>query len=152
MPIYEYICRDCGTKFEEWLKASESDKEQPCPSCEGLSPRCVSQTSFVLKGSGWYVTEYGKNSASSDKSANKPESAENSNTAPEKNENSSSSSEKNDNATAAESSSSSSEKQQKDAKPVTDKKNDTVVQNKSTKSENSQSTTTKKEKTTVSKA
>ncbi len=52
---------------------SEEKDPQKCPSCGTLSQRQVSQTSFVLKGSGWYVTEYGKNSASTssnDKYAN----------------------------------------------------------------------------------
>ncbi len=65
MPIYEYQCKKCSTIFEEWLNSSESDLEQTCPNCKEKAQRIVSQTSFVLKGSGWYVTEYGKNSASS---------------------------------------------------------------------------------------
>ncbi len=68
MPIYEYNCPNCGNNFEEWLKVSECEEPQPCPNCKSQSHRIVSQTSFVLKGEGWYVTEYGKNSASSKKS------------------------------------------------------------------------------------
>ncbi len=67
MPIYEYKCPECGTAFEEWLKVSECENPQPCPNCKGEAHRIVSQTSFVLKGEGWYVTEYGKNSASTKK-------------------------------------------------------------------------------------
>ncbi len=65
MPIYEYNCPHCDTNFEEWLKVSEADSVQQCPECGKDAQRFVSQTSFVLKGSGWYVTEYGKDSASS---------------------------------------------------------------------------------------
>ncbi len=65
MPIYEYQCNKCATIFEEWLNSSESDSLQTCPNCQEKAQRIVSQTSFVLKGSGWYVSEYGKNSASS---------------------------------------------------------------------------------------
>ncbi len=64
MPIYEFHCQKCNTTFEEWLKMSEEKEPQICPECNALAQRQVSQTSFVLKGSGWYVTEYGKNSAS----------------------------------------------------------------------------------------
>lgn len=59
MPIYEYECPKCGTVFEEWGKATESHQEEPCPKCGTLSPRVISRTSFVLKGDGWYVSDYG---------------------------------------------------------------------------------------------
>lgn len=59
MPIYEYQCPKCGRIFEEWVKSSEVHKEEPCPDCGTLSPRIISRTSFVLKGDGWYVSDYG---------------------------------------------------------------------------------------------
>ncbi|MDE5879988.1 MAG: zinc ribbon domain-containing protein [Desulfovibrio sp.] len=59
MPIYEYQCPKCGNVFEEWVKASEAHKEEPCPKCGTPSPRIMSRTSFVLKGDGWYVSDYG---------------------------------------------------------------------------------------------
>ncbi|MDO5483711.1 MAG: zinc ribbon domain-containing protein [Desulfovibrionaceae bacterium] len=59
MPIYEYQCPQCGHVFEEWVKASESLGEEPCPRCGAVAPRVMSQTSFVLKGGGWYVSDYG---------------------------------------------------------------------------------------------
>ncbi len=41
-----------------------------CPSCGGNMKKLISSTSFVLKGSGWYVTDYGdKNRKSSKKEA-----------------------------------------------------------------------------------
>lgn len=60
MPIYEYRCNDCQQIFEEWCKHVEpQDATHPCPICHGTSQRIMSQTSFALKGEGWYVTEYG---------------------------------------------------------------------------------------------
>lgn len=59
MPIYEYQCPKCGRVFEEWVKASEAHKEEPCPDCGAPSKRIMSRTSFVLKGDGWYVSDYG---------------------------------------------------------------------------------------------
>ena len=59
MPIYEYECPKCGEVFEEWVKSSESREDKPCPKCGTPSPRIVSRTSFVLKGDGWYVSDYG---------------------------------------------------------------------------------------------
>ncbi len=59
MPIYEYQCPKCGKVFEEWVKSSEAHKEEACPVCGTPSPRIISRTSFVLKGDGWYVSDYG---------------------------------------------------------------------------------------------
>lgn len=59
MPIYEYQCPRCGRVFEEWVKASEAHREESCPDCGTPSPRIISRTSFVLKGEGWYVSDYG---------------------------------------------------------------------------------------------
>ncbi|WP_027188022.1 FmdB family zinc ribbon protein [Desulfovibrio cuneatus] len=60
MPIYEYRCNDCQQIFEEWCKHVEpQEATHPCPICHGTSQRIMSQTSFALKGEGWYVTEYG---------------------------------------------------------------------------------------------
>lgn len=59
MPIYEYQCPKCGNVFEEWVKSSQADQDKPCPLCGTPSPRILSRTSFVLKGDGWYVSDYG---------------------------------------------------------------------------------------------
>ncbi len=59
MPIYEYACPKCRTTFEEWLKADDEAGTHPCPACGCDAPRILSPTSFILKGGGWYATEYG---------------------------------------------------------------------------------------------
>ncbi len=59
MPIYEYRCKDCAHVFEEWQKDFE-DRIETCPACGGQAPRIISNTSFILKGSGWYVTDYAR--------------------------------------------------------------------------------------------
>ncbi len=107
MPIYEYHCKNCNNTFEEWLKVSDAEKSQPCPQCSQQADRFVSQTSFVLKGGGWYVTEYGKNSASS--SHNAPTSSkQNSDTATASADSSSSTKESGSSSSTSESSTSSS--------------------------------------------
>jgi putative FmdB family regulatory protein len=59
MPIYEYACNGCGHEFEEWQKITDAPVSK-CPSCgERKVERLVSLSSFHLKGSGWYVTDYG---------------------------------------------------------------------------------------------
>ena len=62
MPIYEYECTSCGHVFEEWQKSYE-DNDVSCPLCGSPSKRLISNTAFILKGSGWYVTDYGYKSS-----------------------------------------------------------------------------------------
>ncbi len=59
MPIYEYRCQKCHKVFEEWHKHADEDTSHPCPECQGTAERIISNTSFMLKGGGWYATEYG---------------------------------------------------------------------------------------------
>lgn len=59
MPIYEYRCTKCHKQFEEWQKNFSSSEHEICPDCGGDAVRLISNTSFILKGKGWYVTEYG---------------------------------------------------------------------------------------------
>lgn len=61
MPIYEYICTDCGKEFEVIQKASEAPLTQ-CEACGGTLEKKLSLTSFQLKGSGWYKDGYQQSS------------------------------------------------------------------------------------------
>lgn len=59
MPIYEYHCGACGHEFEVIQKITDRPIRK-CEACGRLqAKRGISQTSFVLKGSGWYATDYG---------------------------------------------------------------------------------------------
>jgi putative FmdB family regulatory protein len=59
MPIYEYVCNSCGHEFEEWQKITDAPVRK-CPACgKRKVERLVSLSAFHLKGSGWYVTDYG---------------------------------------------------------------------------------------------
>jgi len=64
MPIYEYRCECCGKEFEEWQKFSDPPVQR-CNDCGGVTRRLISQSSFVLKGTGWYATDYGRGSSGS---------------------------------------------------------------------------------------
>ncbi|MDR1776341.1 MAG: zinc ribbon domain-containing protein [Desulfovibrio sp.] len=66
MPIYEYFCPVCRKVFEEWTKSVNDDTVEPCPQCGASSSRVMSHTSFVLKGGGWYVSDYGYRKGISD--------------------------------------------------------------------------------------
>ena len=57
MPIYEYKCEKCGKEHEVMQKMTEKPLTV-CESCGGRLKKLISNTSFVLKGSGWYVTDY----------------------------------------------------------------------------------------------
>lgn len=59
MPIYEYYCTHCDRTFEEWTQHHDAPASLRCTKCGGEAGRIVSNTSFMLKGKGWYVTEYG---------------------------------------------------------------------------------------------
>jgi putative FmdB family regulatory protein len=62
MPIYEYRCEKCGKEFEAWQRISD-DPIGNCSECGGTARKLISQSTFVLKGSGWYVTDYGNRSS-----------------------------------------------------------------------------------------
>jgi putative FmdB family regulatory protein len=66
MPIYEYCCEDCHQIFEEWQKDFQ-DRDKVCPVCGGTAQRVMSNTSFVLKGGGWYASGYSKPSGGNGK-------------------------------------------------------------------------------------
>jgi putative FmdB family regulatory protein len=75
MPIYEYECTQCG-KIEEALQKFSDKPLKKCRHCSGKLHKLVSQSSFHLKGTGWYVTDYTNRSqtasASSESKAEKP--------------------------------------------------------------------------------
>jgi putative FmdB family regulatory protein len=58
MPIYEYECDKCGHAFEREQRISDPPVKT-CPKCKGRKvTKLISQTSFVLKGGGWYADGY----------------------------------------------------------------------------------------------
>lgn len=70
MPIYEYACQACGHALESLQKISDPPLTD-CPECGRPELRKqVSAAGFVLKGGGWYVTDFkdkgGKSGGSSE--------------------------------------------------------------------------------------
>jgi putative FmdB family regulatory protein len=57
MPIYEYKCKKCGKQFEAFQGITEPDLKT-CKFCKGKVHKMMSLSSFSLKGSGWYATDY----------------------------------------------------------------------------------------------
>ena len=70
MPIYEYECTKCGT-IEEALQKFSDRPLTKCRHCKGKLTKLVSQSTFHLKGSGWYATDYANKSKSSGKPSKK---------------------------------------------------------------------------------
>ncbi len=57
MPIFEYQCRKCG-KVTERIEGNHDRALAKCPSCGGKVERLISPGAFILKGTGWYATDY----------------------------------------------------------------------------------------------
>ncbi len=84
MPTYEYRCPD-GHDFEKFVqKISLASSELPCPICGKIAQRRISAGGgLVFKGSGFYITDYGKdgkkdlraNAGSASSTSDKPSSA-----------------------------------------------------------------------------
>jgi putative FmdB family regulatory protein len=72
MPIYEYECMQCG-KIEEAIQKFSDEPLSTCRSCSGELHKLISQSTFHLKGSGWYVTDYA-NKSKTDSGTQKKES------------------------------------------------------------------------------
>ena len=62
MPIYAFVCDNCGHEFDRLQKMSDADPTT-CPSCgKETVKRKITAPSFRLSGSGWYETDFKKDS------------------------------------------------------------------------------------------
>src|SRR6185503_11743819 len=69
MPLYEYQCEACNTRFERIQKYSDPPIET-CPACgKGPVRKLLSSPAIQFKGSGWYITDYAKKPSSDGSSA-----------------------------------------------------------------------------------
>ena len=64
MPIYEYQCENCG-EFEITQKITD-DPLKSCPTCGHNVKKLISNSTFKLMGTGWYLTDYARKGQSSD--------------------------------------------------------------------------------------
>lgn len=67
MPIYEYDCAKCGT-FEATQRITDKPLAK-CPTCKSKVKKLISNTSFQLKGTGWYITDYARKGKTGDSKA-----------------------------------------------------------------------------------
>jgi len=78
MPIYEYECTKCG-KTTEAIQRFSDPPLSSCSHCSGKLHKLISMSTFHLKGSGWYVTDYaGKNQSTDANKAAEPAKTESS--------------------------------------------------------------------------
>jgi putative FmdB family regulatory protein len=63
MPIYEYECSKCG-RIDEVLQKFSDKPLAKCKHCSGKLHKLISHSSFHLKGTGWYITDYANKSQS----------------------------------------------------------------------------------------
>lgn len=65
MPLYEYQCDSCSHRFETIQKFSDPPVSV-CPSCGGPVKKLLSSPAIQFKGSGFYITDYGRKNGSGD--------------------------------------------------------------------------------------
>lgn len=76
MPIYEYECGSCGGRFDVVQKFSDPQVTE-CRLCGARNvKKLLSPAAFVLKGSGWYVTDYASSDRKKGMESEKPKESE----------------------------------------------------------------------------
>ncbi len=71
MPLFEFLCESCGRTLE----VIQSFKEKPptiCDRCGGPLKKLLSAPAFQFKGTGWYVSDYGKSGSSAPEKGDAP--------------------------------------------------------------------------------
>jgi putative FmdB family regulatory protein len=71
MPLYDYRCTQCGRTLEVRHGFNESYNE-PCPACNGALARVFNPAPIVFKGSGFYVNDSRKSSATTETKSESP--------------------------------------------------------------------------------
>jgi putative FmdB family regulatory protein len=70
VPLYEYQCETCG-RFEVMRKFSDPPLSV-CPTCRGSVDKLLSAPAIQFKGSGWYVTDYPRQTAKAEAKTDGP--------------------------------------------------------------------------------
>lgn len=65
MPLYEFECDVCAHRFERIQKFSDPNPEA-CPKCGGHVQKLLSSPAIQFKGSGFYLTDYGRSGGKTD--------------------------------------------------------------------------------------
>ena len=73
MPIFEYICPECENTQETLVLSDVDTHEEKCKICGRRMEKQISLSSFHLKGTGWYATDYANKSKNKNKDKSKKE-------------------------------------------------------------------------------
>lgn len=67
MPTYSYVCKACGHGFERFQTMTDKVVKK-CPSCGKLKVKRLigAGAGLIFKGSGFYITDYGRKSSGGD--------------------------------------------------------------------------------------
>ncbi len=69
MPIYEFVCKDCGSSFEKRV-AFTATTTPACGSCSSDNvQRQFSAPAIHFKGSGWYINDSKKGQSNTESSS-----------------------------------------------------------------------------------
>jgi putative FmdB family regulatory protein len=75
LPLYEYRCLKCN-KHSEKIEKMDGPHLKKCPHCGSKVESVLTAPAIQFKGSGWYVTDYGRKTSGGDSKADKGETAE----------------------------------------------------------------------------
>jgi putative FmdB family regulatory protein len=67
LPLYEYRCLKCDRHTDK-IENLNGPHLKKCPHCGGKVESVITAPSIQFKGSGWYVTDYGKKTSGGDSS------------------------------------------------------------------------------------
>ena len=71
MPLYEFRCPH-GHDFEKFYRSIGAARtEEQCPECGAMAERVMSAAGLVFRGSGFYITDYGKDGKKAERDAAK---------------------------------------------------------------------------------
>ena len=76
MPLYEYKCGKCG-KIKELIQKFTDVPLKICNHCSGKMIKLISNSTFHLKGTGWYTTDYGTNNVNNTNKSTNSETSSN---------------------------------------------------------------------------
>ena len=85
MPLYEYACLKCKRHTDK-IENLNGPHLKKCPHCGGKVESVITAPAIQFKGSGWYVTDYGKKSAGGDSSKSEKSETSEKSAKPEKSE------------------------------------------------------------------
>jgi len=75
LPLYEYACLKCKRHTDK-IENVNGPHLKKCPHCGGKVESVITAPAIQFKGSGWYVTDYGKKTAGGDSKSEKGEKSE----------------------------------------------------------------------------